>query len=242
MTLSIVIPTKNEDEYLPTLLSSIKKQTFQPLEVIVADADSDDSTREIAQKFGAKVVKGGMPGSGRNNGAKVSKGDYIFFLDADVELDDKYFLEKAISEMIERELDIATADVRPIGGNKYDVFSHKVYNVYVRLFGNFRPHAPGFCIFVKRTLHEKINGFDESVIFAEDQDYTIRGNKAGKFGFLSNVVISVSIRRQERDGRLNMGIKYFLADLHFMIFGPIRHNLFNYTFGYPKKETYAREK
>ena len=48
MKLSIVIPTLNEEEFLPTLLSCLKHQTFKDFEVIVADAGSKDNTVEIA--------------------------------------------------------------------------------------------------------------------------------------------------------------------------------------------------
>lgn len=67
--ISIIVPTKNEERYLPGLLKSIKKQTVQPYEIIVADAGSTDRTVEIAKKYGAKVIKGGIPQVGRNKGA-----------------------------------------------------------------------------------------------------------------------------------------------------------------------------
>ena len=81
--ISIVIPAYNEERYLPILLDCIKKQTYKNHEIIVADANSTDSTRQIAKKYGCKVVKGGMPGIGRNNGAKAAKGEMLLFLDAD---------------------------------------------------------------------------------------------------------------------------------------------------------------
>lgn len=236
-TLSVVIPTKNEEDYLPRLLASIKRQSIQPLEVIVADAGSMDKTREIAKSYGARVVEGGMPGPGRNRGAEAAKGDVIFFFDADVVLKDKAFLEKALLEFESRGLDIATTDVLPIEGTKYDGFSHEVYNKYVRLWGRLHPHAPGFCMLVRKSLHEKIGGFDEDVVFCEDHDYVLRGNKAGKFGFLAkDIRVYVSSRRQERDGRLNMATKYILAELHIWFLGPIKHEGFNYTFGHSKKD------
>ena len=84
MRVSIVVPTKNEEAYLPILLASLRGQTFQDFEIIVADAHSTDRTREIALQAGAKVVDGGMPGPGRNRGAAVAQGEIIFFFDADV--------------------------------------------------------------------------------------------------------------------------------------------------------------
>ena len=138
--ISIIIPTKNEEELLPTLLRSIKKQTLAPHEVIVADAYSDDNTRDIARSFGCKVIDGGMPGAGRNLGADVATGEFLLFLDADVELTDPRFLEKSTKEIKKKKLDFATCDVVAISDKKLDHLFHKVYNKYVRFchpFGGF---------------------------------------------------------------------------------------------------------
>lgn len=232
--LSIIIPTKDEAEYLPILLASIRKQTQQPKEIIVADAWSTDKTREIAESFGAKVVDGGMPGPGRNRGAAAATGEYILFLDADVILDDPQFLEKSMAEMIKRKLDFATSRIVPLSHNVFDVFTHHFYNFYTRLVANIFPHAPGFCIFARRAKHNEIGGFDETVLFCEDHDYALRGRKVGTFNVLLSAKISVSIRRLDRDGRLNITVKYLLAELYFMVLGPVRSDIFNYTFGHKK--------
>lgn len=230
--LTIVIPTKNEEAYLPTLLESIHQQTVQPKEIIVADAQSTDGTRNIAVSYGARIVEGGLVSAGRNAGAKEASTDFILFLDADVELRDPEFLEKAMGELIERQLDIATCDVFPLSDAFIDHFLHKAYNVYARAWGSIYPHAPGFCLFVRKALHEAIKGFDEDVLFCEDHDYARRAAKAGTFGFLTSTKIPVSIRRLDRDGRMKIAIKYLLAEAHLGILGPIKHDKFHYTFGH----------
>ena len=88
--LSIIIPTKNEEYYLPKLLESIKRQDYKNYEIIVADAGSKDKTRDVARKSGCKVVKGGLPSIGRNNGAKYAKGELLLFLDADTVLPENF--------------------------------------------------------------------------------------------------------------------------------------------------------
>lgn len=233
--LSIVIPTKNEEEYLPKLLASLRKQTLQPHEIIVADAWSTDKTRQIAEAFGASVVDGGMPGPGRNRGAVVANGDVLLFLDADVELQDATFLQKALEEFSARQLDFATCDILPLTNSRLDRLFHRFYNAYTRAMANVRPHAPGFCIFARRTKHEQIHGFDETVLFCEDQDYVVRGKAIGTFGILRSVTVPVSVRRFERDGRLQIAVKYALAEVYIFFIGPIRSNIFNYTFGYKRK-------
>jgi len=66
--LSIIIPALNEEKYLPLLLKSLKSQNFNEYEIIVVDAGSSDKTVDIAKEYGCKVVKGGVPGAGRNRG------------------------------------------------------------------------------------------------------------------------------------------------------------------------------
>src|SRR6266576_689991 len=108
LPLSIIIPTKNEEACLSRLLQSIKSQTFQPAEIIVADADSTDRTREIAKLYECRVVTGGNhPGIGRNKGALVAKSQLLLFLDADVVLPDNDFLKRSVNEFEERVLGVA---------------------------------------------------------------------------------------------------------------------------------------
>lgn len=234
--LSIVIPTQNEALLLPILLESIKKQSLQPEEIIVADDHSTDGTVKIAKEYGCKIVEGGLPSIGRNNGARVATGQYVLFLDADVELSNPDFLKNGLEEMKRRGLDCATCDVLPISDKKLDHAFHRIYNRYVRMTKPFIAHAPGFCIFAKRQMHEQIDGFDEDVVFCEDHDYAIRSRKLGKFDYLSSIKVPVSIRRFERDGRANIAMKYLLGEIHLWTLGSIKHNRFKYEFGHDKKK------
>lgn len=233
--ISIVIPTKNEEDHLPELLQSIRNQSVPPREVIVADASSTDRTREIAARFGARVVEGGMPGVGRNRGAAVATGDLMLFLDADVVLLDSTFLERSEREMNARGLDVATCDVDPMSDSRVDRALHGAYNTYVRALGRAFPHAPGFCLFARRVTHEAIGGFDETVRFCEDHDYARRAARVGAFGILRSTRIPVSVRRLNRDGRLRIAVTFALAELHLAVLGPIRHDWFRYTFGHSRE-------
>lgn len=236
-TFSVIIPAMNEEECLPKLLTAIKSQTLQPLEVIVADAHSTDGTRNIAERFGAKVIDGGLPGPGRNAGAKVATGEILFFLDADIFIEDDHFFEKAVTEFTERGLEVASADLYLVEGTRLEHLGHAFYNKYVRLLAPIHPHGPGGCLIIKKSLHDEIDGFDPTVLFCEDHEYTIRAFKKGKFGYLNSVRFGLNNRRLEKDGKYATAIKFVLAELHMIFIGPIRHNYFKYEFGYGKKET-----
>jgi glycosyltransferase involved in cell wall biosynthesis len=234
--LSIVIPTYNEEKYLPRLLQSIRLQSFADYEIIVADNNSTDATVAIAKQYGAIITSGGLPGKGRNEGAKIAQGNILLFLDADVILQEKDFLSDCLLEFLSKKLDIATCCITPLSDRKVDVIGHEAYNIFMTATEKFFPYAPGFCIFARKSVHDRINAFDEAVIFAEDSDYVQRAKKIAKFGLLKSHKIPVSVRRLERDGRLNIVIKYILASLHIAVLGSVKTNIFNYTFGYEKKE------
>ena len=230
--LSIIIPCKNEEEHLPKLLASIKKQTFKDYEVIVADAHSTDRTKEIAKSSGAIIIEGGMPGPGRNRGALRAKGEYLLFLDADVQLTSSRYLEDVIREFDDKKADIATCRVQPLSDLAVDQILHGAYNTFVKATELVRPHAPGFCMLVRRGTHEEINGFDEEVVFAEDHDYVQRAAKQGRtFRLLESHPIAASVRRLEKDGRLGIAIKYVYGELHMLMKGPFKKAPFKYEMG-----------
>lgn len=233
--LSIVIPTLNEEDFLPLLLSSIKNQSFSDYEVIVADADSDDKTREIAKEYGCQITDGGLPGVGRNRGTEVARGKYILFLDADVLLPTN-FLKNILAEFEEKKLDIAACGIYPLSEKKIDKFLHMAVNSYLKAIQFFMPHAPGFCILVKKTLHQAIGGFNEKILLAEDHDYVGRASKIGKFRYLTSEKIPISVRRLEKDGRLKIMIKYILCEAHLIFKGPVTTDIFKYRFGHYKKK------
>lgn len=231
LPISIVIPSFNEEKYLPKLLKSIEKQTQPPKEIVIADAFSVDNTRTIAKNFGCKVVIGGLPAQARNNGAKIATQPVLLFLDADVVLPHS-FLEETTEEMTKRELDITSCFVSPRSPLKLDHFLHQFANHYMRLTQKFHPHIPGCCIFVKKDIHKKINGFDESIILAEDHDYVRRARKVGKFSYLRSYKIPISVRRLSKEGRVKIALKYIAIELHLIFLGRIRNHIFNYRLGH----------
>ncbi len=226
--ISIIIPALNEEKYLPRLLQSIKKQEFKgDLEIIVADADSKDKTRDIAQEFGCKVVQGGLPGKARNEGAKIAKGDVLLFIDADIVLP-KIFFDKILKEFEDNRFDIATFIIFPNKRRILYIIFFRILNFTTKLV----PLAYTGTILIKADIHKKIDGFNEDIKFAEDHDYLWRARFFGKHGIIKGIRIYSSTRRFEKDGIIRTSIKYIFAGIHILIFGPIKTNIFNYKFNH----------
>ncbi len=228
--ISIIIPTLNEEKYLPNLLNSIRKQSYNKYEIIVADANSTDETVEIAKSFGAYVVSGGKPARGRNNGAKFSNGEYLLFLDADVVLPDN-FLEKAVYEFDLFYYEVATFRFKPISQLKIDHTLFKLANILIERTKKIYPLAPGFCIICTRRIFRKIGGFDESLYLAEDHDFVKRASKYSKFGIIKQTNIFVSVRRLEKEGRVNLLRKYFMVEVYRILKKKIDREILEYEFG-----------
>jgi len=231
--LSIIIPTLNEEEYLPSLLTEIKNQGFKGYELIVADADSEDDTVKIAKRFGCKITKGGLPPKGRNEGAKIASGDLFLFIDADAVSLPVRFLKDLVESFKKRNLSVASFPIYPQGKIIDNIF-YWLYNLWAKLSQSFLPHATNV-ILVEKEIHQAIKGFDEKVKFAEDHDYVKRAKKYGKFGFINISPVLVSARRFEKDGRLITYLRYILAGLWMLFFGSIKSDIFQYRFDYSLK-------
>ena len=226
--LSIIIPTLNEEKYLPLLLQNIKKQNFDDCEIVVADAGSEDKTVEIAGDFGCKIVSGGLPAKGRNEGAKIARGEIFLFMDADNIYLPENFLEELLNEFRKRNLDVASFPIYP-QGNSFDRFAYRLYNWWARLTQKILPHATN-SVLVKKEIHQKIGGFDEKIKIGEDHDFARRAARVGKFGFIKTEPVLTSDRRFIRDGRLKTYLKYILAGTYMFFFGPVKKDILKYRF------------
>lgn len=238
MKLSIVIPTLNEERYLPRLLKSIKDQNLLDYEIIVSDAGSDDATAKIAQEQGARYIlskKIKHPSYQRNEGARVAQGDILLFLDADSMLAPG-FINKALEEFTKRNLVGASFYIK-FNPNRWYYYLYSAISNFLFCVKQYTKHpaAIGAGILASKEHHEKISGFDKRVILAEDYDYAARLSKLGKFRIIKSVKLLYSSRRIQQEGFFVAGWKWFKMGMYTIRNKKIVKKVVNYEFGKYKK-------
>lgn len=183
---SIIVTTRNEEKVIKQLLDSIQRQSYKNFEVILVDNDSADKTITIARKYPIKIIQGGPERSAqRNLGAKASKGKYLLFVDADMQLS-KNILEQCVEKAETQQLG---AVVIP-ESSKVTNFWEKVKG-FERSFYNERgdPVTDAARFFSRKAF--LVGGrYDESITGPEDWDLpeTIK-EKGFTFGKISSKIL-----------------------------------------------------
>jgi len=218
---SVVIPTLNEEKWVGGLLSNLVDQNFEDFEVIVVDAKSDDKTGKVVGGFRNKIKNIRLKTSTKRNvsyqrnlGASFAKGKYLLFIDADSRIPSD-FLEKE-SEQLK--------------SGKTDLFSNwflstqeaVIYRLY-GLIGSIAywladkvslPAAPGTLMGVERMTFRKLNGFSETIQFAEDRELVRRSVKNGyNFSFFEKPKYFMSLRRIEKRGIAKFLLMYVWVNI-----------------------------
>lgn len=232
--LSIIIPTLNEEKYLPRLIKSINNQNFSDFEIIVSDAGSTDNTKSIATQNNATYILSNKikhPSFQRNEGAKIAEGETLLFLDADSVLSPG-FLKKSTKEFKERKLVAASFYIR-FNPNKwyYNIYSYISNSIYFIKQYTKSPVGIGAGIISDKMSHELIEGFDLNVVLAEDYDYCSRINKVGKFRIIKSVKLLYSSRRIQKEGFFSSGWKWFKMGLFTLRNKKIKKQVVKYDFG-----------
>lgn len=196
---SVIIPTRNEEDHIDRLLSSIRRQTIQPKELVLADK-STDLTKQIASKYDPKMVAGvdnHQVGIARNNGAKATTSPLLYFVDADTELANPQFFEKTFAIFRDKNYDIASTYFARDGKSAMSWLYMTITNL-MKSVGHIlkRPVAEfGASIVITRDAFDRLGGFNETMKVGEDHDFFHRAAKMKmRFGVIPTSII-VSPRR-----------------------------------------------
>jgi glycosyltransferase involved in cell wall biosynthesis len=192
---TVVIPTWNEEGWLPALLSRLRKMN-RVAHVVVADNWSEDGTRDLALAEGVQVIDGGTPARGRNSGAMASTGQYIVFADADVVFTSET-LDRA-AEYLDGNSDVIAVHfpLRPLGAPQFVRFCYRVMDRYFWLLSRLGiAQGVGTFLVVRRSGFNRSNGFDESMAVGEDADLIRRLSHFGTVRYDRTIAVGTSPRR-----------------------------------------------
>lgn len=212
---SVIIPCLNEEKYIGVLLETLCRQTHKDFEVIVVDGHSEDRTIDVIMSFNDKldlrIVDSDRGVSRqRNNGASQAQHDHLLFLDADSRLDNLY-LEDFALELLNSNADIATAYIWPDSRSPMDWFFWMHANVLTDLTRYVWPLGYGMNLYIKKSLFNKIHGFNESIKVAEDVDLVKRSvASGGSYAVFKKPKYFTSVRRLAKEGHLSFFFKTML--------------------------------
>jgi glycosyltransferase involved in cell wall biosynthesis len=200
MEASIVIPCLNAEKTIGDQLYAIEKQqSNRSHEIIIADNGSIDSTVSIAESFrdrlpALKIVDASKhPGAAhaRNAGAKSASGKNLLFCDADDVVGDGWI--DAMAGALEEHQFVAgrmqwldTDGSGCVTGQP----GPQATGLQPYTYPHFLPHAATANLGVRRSIHDLVDGFDESWRMLEDTDYCWRIQLGGvKLGFAKHSVV-----------------------------------------------------
>jgi rSAM/selenodomain-associated transferase 2 len=206
--ISVIIPTLNEEQALPSLLESLRREITEN-EIIVIDGGSIDRTVAIAEHFGAKVVAlpSGRRGSQLAVGVREASGKILLFLHADTT-----FPFGGLARISDR----LASDSRVIGGNFRLLFDGDTafsrwltgFYAWIRWVGLYYGDSG---IFVRRDVYDAVGGF-RSIAVMDDLDFARRLERFGKTCCIVEPALTTSSRRFE--GRHPAAIVYGWIKLH----------------------------
>lgn len=129
-TISIIVPVYNIIEYLPRCVESLRKQTYDKIEILLVDDGSTDGTAELCDKLAVEDVRirvfhkqNGGSSSARNLGIQEATGEYLGFVDSDD------FVEPDMYERLLQAIETTHLPIAQTGRDEIDPEGKKLPNI-----------------------------------------------------------------------------------------------------------------
>ncbi len=231
-SISLIIPTFNSASTLKACLESIKKQTLQPDEIIIADGHSTDETIEIAKNFNCIVVleEGGTRAAACNVALGIAKGNIIAFTDSDVITKEDWLAKLVEGFSNQHPVEIACVTGPNIEYPNESLFGKAVSGVYNTFLGGswseqvksifkkeerYVQSAAGCNVAYKREILDEVLPFNESLLTAEDTDINFKLIQKGYYLYFTPEAIVYHQRPQTHRSFRKKSEKYAIGKIQF---------------------------
>ena len=210
--ITIVVPCKNEENYITHLLMHLRQQSIGNTRIIIADC-STDNTREVIKimkgELNVEIIDGGPVSVAKNNGANLVTTPYILFIDADVRFFKDNVIQDAVSLMESKNLDLIGLKIKCYDRDPRAKIGFIIFNTINHAMKYFSPFAVGAFMLTRRDRFEEFGGFPEK--FSTSEDYFLsRKYSPRKFRIIRHHFGQDS-RRFKKMGYLGMG-KYLIKN------------------------------
>ena len=169
--ITIVVPCKNEENYIHHLLDSLRQQNIGDTRIIIADC-STDNTRQVIKDNGyglnVEIIEGGPVSLAKNNGAKLVTTPYILFIDADVRFFKDSVICDAVKEIESNDLDLIGLNIKSYDKDLRATIGFTIFNFINHVLKYFSPFAIGAFMLTRRDKFEELGGFPEKTVTSED--------------------------------------------------------------------------
>ena len=169
--ITIVVPCKNEENYIHHLLESLRLQGIDNTRIIIADC-STDNTRQVIKDHSSflnvEIIDGGPVSLAKNNGARLVTTPYILFIDADVRFFKYTVIKDAVKEIESNDLELIGLNVKSYDNDLRATIGFSLFNIVNHILKYFSPFAVGAFMLTRRDRFEQLGGFPEKTATSED--------------------------------------------------------------------------
>ena len=170
--ITIVVPCKNEEDYIEHLLNDLhKQQDIGNTKIIIADASTDNTRKVIKQKKGnlnVQIIQGGPVSEAKNNGAKLAKTPYILFIDSDVRFFSDSVIVDSVQALEQQQLDLVGLYIKCYDNDVIAKVGFTLFNAINSVMQHFVPFAVGAFMLTRRDKFEQLGGFPGKFQTSED--------------------------------------------------------------------------
>lgn len=210
--ITIVVPCKNEENYIAYLLTNLHDQLIGNTRIIIADC-STDNTREVIRStkgnLNVEIIDGGPVSIAKNNGARLVTTPYILFIDADVRFFSNTVIRDAVAEMESNDLDLIGLKIKCYDQDILASIGFAVFNVINDILKYFSPFAVGAFMLTRRDCFEQFGGFPEK--FSTSEDYFLSRMYSPKKFKILNHYFGQDSRRFKKMGYFGMA-RYLITN------------------------------